>query len=176
MKLNNSDRDAFVHAVMKDVPEVDYQEQVNKLVIAAAVAKLPPKVRAIWNDGELRGFVKTDKCYRIPGYRLCNVMVPDTNFETPELATQVEVIACKAQEQKNLRQELRQKVNGLIYGCTTLKQATERLPEFVKYLPQDRDGTGVINLPAVSNVVADLAKAGWPKDAKKPAARAKKAA
>jgi len=47
-----------------------------------------------------------------------------------------------------------------------LKQAQERLPELVKYLPADREKTRVTNLPAVINPVAELTAAGWPKDKK----------
>lgn len=30
MRLTNSDREAFVRAVMDDVPQVDYNEQIKK--------------------------------------------------------------------------------------------------------------------------------------------------
>ena len=36
--------------------------------------------------------------------------------------------------------------------------------EFEKYLPKDTTSTGVSNLPAVCNLVAELVKAGWPKE------------
>lgn len=59
---------------------------------------------------------------------------------------------------------LKAKLTAAIAACFTLKQAKERLPEFVKYLPTDRDSTGTSNLPAVANLVADLVQLGWPKD------------
>ena len=53
-------------------------------------------------------------------------------------------------------------LEAVISGCTTLKQAQERLPEFVKYLPQpERKATP--NLPSTTDVFDSLTKAGWPK-------------
>lgn len=167
MKLNNSDRDAFVNAVMDDVPQVDYSAQARKLVLDAAAAKLPPKVRALWNDKDLRSFVRCDKWVRTP-FGLDSVHIPPVEGAvTPQLQSELENLAVLAQEQRTARRELERKVRATIISCSTLNQAKERLPEFEKYLPVDRGSTGTVNLPAVANVVADLTKAGWPKSSKK---------
>lgn len=167
MKLTQNDRDAFVRAVMNDVPTIDYVEQSRALVLKQLVQKLPPKIKAIWNDSELRGFIKCDAYFRPIG-SLSSVYGPPVEY-SPDAATMVKLqgmSAAKTAQHERL-QELRSKVSGAIQGCTTLKQAKERLPEFEKYLPADRDGTGVNQLPAIANVVADLVKAGWPKDKNK---------
>lgn len=171
MRLNKDDKDAFVRAVMDDVPQVDYQAQFEKIVREDAVAKLPPKIRAIWNDKDLRHHIKTTTIYG-PYFNYSRqfggVAVPGCEYEIKDdAAIKVKEISDASLAQKTTRNELRAKVESVINGCSTLKQALERLPEFAKYLPKDRDGTGVGSLPAVSNVVADLTKAGWPKGEKK---------
>lgn len=166
MKLNKYDREAFIRAVMDDVPEVSYDEQARKLVTTAFVSKLPPKIRASWNDPELRGFVKCDTYFHTPG-SLNSLSVPPVDFATPELKAQLHELAAKKDEQRKAREALENKVEAVISTCSTLKQAHEQVPEFAKYLPEDRDATGTANLPAIANVVAELTKAGWPKGKKK---------
>lgn len=60
--------------------------------------------------------------------------------------------------------DLNSKLTAAIGACTTLKRAKEALPEFEKYLPEDRETTGVGNLPAIANLVTDLMHLGWPKN------------
>jgi len=163
MKLTNADRDAFVLAVMEDVPKIDYDELARNLILKTAADKLPKEVKAVWKNPELRGFVHCGTYYNLPS-PLSSLRIPDVTFDRPE---KLEEYANAAKEQKASINSLRDKVRGLIYGCTTLKQATERLPEFVKYLPRDRDGSKLINLPMTTDVVSELTKAGWPKGKKK---------
>ena len=47
----------------------------------------------------------------------------------------------------------------------TVDKFFEAFPEFEKYLPSEAQPTK--NLPALANVVADLSKLGWPKNATK---------
>lgn len=163
MKLSASDRDAFVTAVMGDVPRIDYEGQAKDMVRAECVAKLPPKVRALWDDKELRGFVRCDSYQHVYGFT-GSVAVPPVGYTMTAATTKkVKALADKHAAQRKQRDALRDKVKAVIQGCTTLKQARERLPEFAKYLPAERGSTGATDLPAVANVVADLTKAGWPK-------------
>jgi len=162
MKLTNSDRDAFVSAVMSDVPLVDHSEQARKIVLAAAAAKLPKELKPIWADTNLRGFIGTSEHFSMP-YPLGTARVPPVTFTPPK---ELEGLAEAAKAQSSTRDALRRKVRAVISGCSTLKQATERLPEFVKYLPWDRNGSSTVDLPAIANVVTDLLAAGWPKGKK----------
>lgn len=164
MRLTTSDRDAFVNAVMKDVPQIDYREQAYKLVRDYHLNKLPPEVRkAVKTLGE--GWFKTNYV-NLPSYLgSCYCITFDGATDSNPLAAVPELLELneQAKVQDKARGELRRKVHGAIAGCATLKQAKDRLPEFEKYLPKDRDGHGTANLPAISNVVAELTKAGWPK-------------
>jgi hypothetical protein len=161
MKLTKTDREAFVRAVMNDVPMVDYNEKARALAMEHLVASLPSAVRALWNDNALRGYVKVIRHYT--QYPLDNITGPEGDFSIAVTA-QLDSLATAMSDQNDERRELQERLAGVIAGCSTLAKATKVLPEFVKYLPADRDGTGVTNLPAISGVVADLTKAGWPKE------------
>lgn len=169
MKLTKSDRDAFVRAVMDDVPQVDYDEEAKKLAQAALLDAMPKKVRAAY-DAHPEYF--KSKSVETP-YHLRDLHVfgvPDSGgygcLRTDsfiEVWAELQHLAERKDAQKEKLSRLREKLAAVIGGCSTLKQAQERLPEFIKYLPADRTGTGVSGLPVVANVVADLTAAGWPK-------------
>lgn len=167
MKLNTADRDAFVTAVIGDVPSVDYVTQAHLIVLDEVGAKLPAKVRAVWDSKELRGYVRCDNYFRANGFNT-SFAIPLGGY-TPSAANikKLQALADKYSAQRKQRDDLRAKVRAVIESCTTLKQAKERLPEFTKYLPAERGTTGVCGLPVIANVVADLSKAGWPKDKNK---------
>jgi hypothetical protein len=57
------------------------------------------------------------------------------------------------------------KVSAAIHACTTLKQLQERLPEFVRYAPQEL--TKSTNALVVQNPAAELKALGWPVGGKK---------
>lgn len=65
-------------------------------------------------------------------------------------------------DEHNMLNNLRKQLTAVIASCTTLKQAKEALPEFIKYLPKEPGSAIDRTLPVVGNLVADLVKAGWP--------------
>lgn len=168
MKLTKSDREAFVAAVMDDVPQIDYDELAEKRATEIITAAYPAPVKAIYDDKKLREYINT-QYVGLPGC-LQNFYGPK-NFGA-ELYENEELNALseKKRAQDAAYQALRLDVTAVINSCPTLKVAKERLPEFEKYLPADRDGSGLANLPAVANVVAGLTKAGWPKGQERAAA------
>jgi uncharacterized protein (DUF2267 family) len=165
MRLTTTLRDAFVRAAMSDVPQIDYQAMTIKATLADAVAQLPPKVRAIYQDAELSRFVAREDSYNGNAY----VRVPcgTSNFYLSEKAA-VEVAKFKAADeaQKAIASALRQKIRACALACSTRKALLEMLPEFEKYLPTD-EAAACRTLPVVANVVSDFVKAGWPKGATK---------
>lgn len=165
MKLTNSDREAFIRAVLDDVPQVNYNEQCRTLVMAWAVARLPADVAAAYksNPGFITlAYVQTPGClssHYAPG------LDPIYNLDAvaPELWAQLTPLSYAAKEQEATNKALREQLKGAIFSCTTLKKAKEMLPEFEKYLPADRDGVSDRAMPMISNLVATLVEAGWPK-------------
>lgn len=166
MRLTKADKDAFIKAVIDDVPQIDYNEKTRTLVHNWAVARMP---RVVQDAYRAHPEYFENNYVHTPG-GLCGVFAPtgsksNISKDDPEFWKQL----CELDElnsaQDKVISNLRTKVRAMIEGCSTLKTAQERLPEFIKYLPADRDGTGTTNLP-VANTVADLMNAGWPKGKK----------
>lgn len=172
MKLTKIHREAFIRGVMRDVPKVDYQTQVEAVISADIIATAPKKVAAVYEDLKLRPYVcsgrHTLNCYTSEGnaYRyfygdagLNSVSVIADYSPSPDAVKKLNAILDAAKLQNAQRDELSTKVHNAIWGCNTLKQAQEQLPEFLKYLPIEiKPGTTL----AVQNPALDLAKYGWP--------------
>lgn len=167
MNLNQFDRQAFVRAVMADVPMIDYQEQANAIAKAAMLNALPKEVLAAYKlHPEL---ISHEQVHLPNGFTSVRVPCKSDNWRAlernhQEVWAELTTLVGKAREQSEAREGLKEKLTAAIGACRTLKQARERLPEFEKYLPTERGNTGTANLPVVANLVADLTKAGWPKD------------
>lgn len=164
MRLTKNDKKAFVRAVMDDVPQVDYNEQARKLVMDWAISIMPPVVRQAY--GEHPEYFENNYAGTPAGLFGAYVPVSEESRNIakrdPEFWQQLVALGGKNKEQDTKIRELECKVRGIIESCSTLKTALERLPEFAKYLPADRDGGKITNLP-VANTVTDLINAGWPK-------------
>lgn len=166
MRLTKTIRQAFVRAAMADVPQEDYQAKIHKLIQDDAISKLPPKVKAIAQDKDLRHFLKTESHF-IQGYNCSNVRVMHPEYErSPNVHTQVEAMLVKLANQRERHSALQAKLQATADAVTTRKALIDLLPEFEKYLPAD-ESKAVASLPAVANVLSDFVKAGWPKDAPK---------
>jgi len=162
MKLNKTHREAFVRAVMADVPTVDYDQLIRDVALKAAVDQLPPDVRKVWDNPDLRAYVNTRYIYAV-GFK--GVAIPaqgGDEFEFTEAAkAELKDLDAKQSAQETHLDELEAKLRAAIYSCSTRKQLAELLPEMEKYLPPE--GSATRNLPAVANLVSDLMQAGWPK-------------
>lgn len=163
MKLTNADRDAFVAAVMDDVPFTDYTEQFRAWLDNAVTPLLPAKVKAVWADKSLRHLIARNAV--IGSFGGASFYAPDILDAKDKAPLHEECTRLRAlyDNQWSVRRELRGRLRSIIASCSTLKQATEMLPEFTKYLPQERDGKIDRSMPVIANVVSDLTKAGWPK-------------
>lgn len=168
MRLTKSDKEAFVRAVMDDVPQVDYNEQVRSKLKAWGLESLPEEMRLL--SKKYPGYFESHYI-STPAYCPSAKVVCDPNWSCsgfqdrePEKYAELAAIGVLEEEQQKTRDALRRKITGLINECSTLKTAQQRLPEFVKYLPAERGVTGTVNLP-VANVLAELTNLGWPKDA-----------
>lgn len=175
MRLTKTDKEAFVRAVMDDVPKHNFDEMAQLLVIGHFKKVLPKKVLAVLEDKEVRDYIESGYVGMPRGlsdfYSRYHPISWQGWAHFPEdVRIQLDKLATFKKEQDDQRRSLRAEVKGMIEPVTTLKAALAKLPEFAKYLPAEREVTGTVNLP-VANVVAELNKAGWPKkeetDAKK---------
>lgn len=155
-----------MRAAMADVPQEDYQAKIHKLIQDDAISKLPPKIKAIAQDKDLRHFLKTESHY-ISGWDCSNVRVMHPEYErSPNVNTQVEALLVDLAHQEERINALKAKLQATADAVTTRKALIDLLPEFEKYLPAD-ESKAVASLPAVANVLSDFVKAGWPKNAAK---------
>lgn len=167
MRLTKFDKEAFVSSVLDDVPMVDYDELSSEVARKAFIDAMPRTVRAVYDYN--REWLETGYTY-LPG-RLSNIHCirpPEAGQSAleknhPDVWARLVEMNILAEAQADSRRKLKSKLEGAIGGCNTLKAALDRLPEFAKYLPQERDGFSTLNLPAVANLVTDLMQAGWPK-------------
>lgn len=157
MKLTNYLRDAFINAAMQDVPAVDYDAQIRKMLTDGAVSTLPPKIRKIYEDPSTREYVRVSEL----GYKFKYISVPGLGMLPPEAAGKYDALSALKTAQTKQRNDLMDKLRSVAYSATTRKKLAEMLPEFAKYLPAEEVKSE--NLPAISNVVAEFSKAGWPK-------------
>lgn len=165
MRLNKYHKDAFVESVLQDLPSTDYDEIAQKLVRETIVENMPAKVRAVYDDKEVRHWLRNE-WIRMPG-RLQNFycVSDSTSGSTPDaLKDRLNELNEAKREQLRTEEAFRLKIRAAIDSCQTRKQALELMPEFEKYLPKDTTSTGVSNLPVINNLVAELVQAGWPKE------------
>lgn len=165
MKLTNYIRDAFITAVMQDVPKsCDHSEEIRKIAQADLIDQLPQIVQKAWKDKVAIEYIKRT----VETFGRVQVVHPCVNDYgrssmklTKEAQIKVDQLASEMQADRIIRDDLTKKLKGAAYACTTTKQLRELLPEFERYLPAEEEKT-LRTLPAVANIMADFAKAGWP--------------
>lgn len=166
MRLNNSDRDAFVRAVLQDVPSENYPERAQALALAAMKNAAPQCVKdvEVLNGYEL---ARSSVHLGAVGYVYSPYAAPysdQARFRAafPDVWTQIDAMNTAYAAQKTARYDLQRELRSAIYGCSTLKQAKERFPDLIKYLPTDRSPKATAQVPAISNIMPSLRAAGWP--------------
>lgn len=166
MRLTNFLRDAFVRAVMHDVPSTNYAEQAEKLArdaVRAIFKKSFPDLdydKACESEWFNSGSINMP--YGIPNIYL-KAMTCWNMLQTEEKTwAKLEALGLKKKEQDKKLSELESRLRNVAYACTTRKQLEEALPEFSAYLPEE-EAKAAKNLPAVANVLAEFVQAGWPK-------------
>lgn len=187
MQLSKKHREEFVRRVMEDVPQIDYKTQADDFA-RKVLAELRKAVGLADADRERLQYRSVDiQVWEHKETGVWSAQKQDgwsSDYNTPRFMSQgqygVTYEECQALEkhpnllelldkfiaQQNERAELKKRVRAVIDSCKTLKQATDALPEFAKYLPEEppkADRT----LPVVGNLVAELTTKGWPKNAKK---------
>ncbi len=169
MRLTNRLRDAFVEAVLRDVPSEDYTAQAAAIATEMAIKKLPQALqRAIAVDKSVLQYLKMTGVYfpsgmgsaMVPGLMGDNNGLRNAIGSAPEVVKLAEAFVQQRDSTKSLEQRLR----SVAYACKTRKALFEALPECEKYLPPEEERGA--NLPAVSGLVTDLLKAGWPNGGK----------
>ena len=157
MRLTQPIRRAFVTSAMNDVPSIDYAEKtrshVNKL--AAQYRKAAGLPEADPNRYARNHLWLKIGCVAVLG-------LSDVEQEQLNKDPSIAIWSGQYQEQREARSALETKLTGIANSVNTSKALIELLPEFEKYLPAE--ATKSTNLPAISNMVGDFIRAGWPKN------------
>ena len=156
MRLDKYAKSSIIRAIMDDVPAPDKAKR--RVDLQAAVVKvMSPEVRKVYNKtpGALRTYHVGDTIYDGYGWNTRDIIAGDVTDKA------IEEILKPYKAEDAARCDTKRKLQGIVEGCSTLKQLQTLLPEFKQYMPTEAAPTK--NLPAVANVVADLSKLGWPK-------------
>jgi len=158
MNLTKLHKQAIVRAIMQDTPAPDRRKWAEEIK-AAIVKAMSPEVRKLYKTKP--GALRTASVPYTNQYRTWGDDMPVGDVTKD----QIKEITAPYEKQVNERREMESKLTAAFEGIRTLKQAETTFPEFKKYYPTEAQPTK--NLPALANVVADLSKLGWPKNAVK---------
>jgi hypothetical protein len=180
IRLNDSIRSAFVNSVLQDTPKVDHMEQRRKVIQDHLFAIAPASVMRMYKDKATQIYFRPDHvCYESENNSRYSWglgkfwLVPDTDggSTTYKITDKDVVLALRKIDADEIAQSkvlgsLETKLYATIRSFNTVKQARDAMPEFAKYLPEDADPK-CKTLPAITDLVTDLMKAGWPDGGKK---------
>lgn len=159
MRITKYEKQAIVRAIWQDVPTPNKVQRRTDLQ-AALVKAMSPEARKLFNrtPSALRTHNFGEIIYT-GSYISRELIVGDVDKETiAKLVKQYET-------EDEAHYAAKRKLDGIVEGCSTLAQLKKLLPEFTSYFPSETAPTK--NLPAVANMVAELSKLGWPKQATK---------
>ena len=167
MRLTKTIREAFVRAVMHDVPKIDYESEAQKIGKDAISKGLPASVQKMMKDPLASDYLCME--YISMPLKFSNFYFYCTRngnsvlkLKHPEAWEKIIKLHEKHEQQIKDRNTLRYKLEGVANSVSTRKGLATALPEFEKYLPADEE-KAIRSLPVVANIVADFTKAGWPK-------------
>jgi hypothetical protein len=164
-RLTQQQRDIFIEAIMLDVPQIDFEEEREKLVREEAVEAILPSLQRAYKDHP-DWFATTQVYSRETGY----VYFPLAAWlEVPaHIMKKAEELKKRETAQESARRELRNKLKVRVKSIITLGGLEKAFPEFKKYIPsKPAVGNPDRSLPvADAQIVAEAVKMGWPKGKK----------
>ena len=160
MQLSKTHKAEIINKIMADIPAVDYTAQAHALLQAKAIEKMPAEVRAVYDKPELRRWLAVrfaTHAAHIGGsyiiwqregehghgtslyaYRIHhNGAAEDRAFLT-EVQGPLADLSRAAEEQWKARRSMEEKLETVLRGIRTLKQAKTLLEEELHmYLPAE---------------------------------------
>lgn len=185
MNLTKAIKEEIVHDVIRDVPRLHsdketFQKRVTAIIDAAVADSAPVEVAQMWadkhrlrkhlniNSGSLAYMIKPPKgmstwdvSQRSP-FTSCDTSRPNCCNDLPKsYAMQLQAVFDECWSEVLSIEEIENKIKSALAGIRTRKQFIAAFPELEKYAPEEAKPSSM--LPALTNVVSDLAKLGWPK-------------
>lgn len=159
MRLTKNDKQAIVRAIMADVPKPDKKKRREELQ-EAVVKAMSPEARKLFKV-----------CPSASRTKYVGELIYDGSWSSRDIIVGdvsdgiIEKFKEKYDDEDKKIFKAGCELKNAIESCSTLKQLNDRLPEFKKYFPLEQKSSA--NLPALTNIVANLEKLGWPKGTNK---------
>lgn len=164
--LTKDNKERMIRSIMGDIPQIDYQTAGADFIKAAVVEKLPPKVKAVWQDKEYKKYIKVARvstdCGRIratvPWFSDYAYSREIKEFVGDETWNEFLEFGRLNTQQIEARCALQNQMEANFSTVRTFKQFRERFPELEKYLPHEPGSSA--NLPVTSDLADRLRAAG----------------
>lgn len=158
MRLTNQMRARIVDMIMWDIPKIDYNDQIERLVREAAINELPEPIKQCVEVHP--EYIKDGFSY-VPGFG--TVCTKNVRFELKDARLkEIQPIVKAYRDHKGSLQGIRTELVALFDSSNTVEQALKRTPEFKKYINKVADSKLVVNkdLPAVTGLMDRLSNLG----------------
>lgn len=169
--LTKTLREQIVRSILADIPFDDGVQAARDAALDAALALLPPKVRAVWDDPDIRGYIVTRVIYTHGSGIGVNTPVNEHTFwgrdgrddRMARLfgrdgATAFEQAALDVQKRREDRDAVKTRLTAAVASVRTVKAFREAYPDLAKYAPAEVEK--VANLPATTDLMDTLKAAG----------------
>lgn len=157
MNLDKITKRSIVRAIIDDIPFVDYSVKIAEIALNDRLPKLDPRVRAIWNDNALRGFIAVS--YDADAYK----HLPFADVPLSDAAKEkIKSLLKASTTQNNERWAMQNKLTAMFSNVRTAKQFLKLFPEFKQYLPSEP--VQGVSFPLATNLIAEMMRMGWPKE------------
>ena len=159
MRLTQLHKDAILRCVTNDIPALD-EIKAKQDIITAVEKAMSPAVRKLYKTNPVALRAVDISWYDLGFCRSYSALV--VGDVSKDALTEI-LLPYKTARAK--QRDVLSQLKYALKSVNTLASAKKLLPEFISYFPTDEEPTK--NLPAVTNIMADLSKMGWPKGVKK---------
>lgn len=167
MKLNKYQKENIARRIMADVPTVNYEEQAKDVLLKAAIDRLPPAVRRVYDNPETRCYVKHGRwtsggmSFHLPFHSSEYLSANDLRREgfPEEALKEFSRLSAAHEQQRDKRRAMERTLLANFQSVGTAKSFAARFPQFAHYLPTDIQPAK--NLPATTELFDALAGMGW---------------
>jgi len=159
MRLTQLHKDSILRCVTNDIPALD-EIKAKQDIITAVEKAMSPAVRKLYKTNPTALRAVDISWYDLGFCRSYSALV--VGDVSKDALTEI-LLPYKTARAK--QRDVLSQLKYALKSVNTLASAKKLLPEFISYFPTDEEPTK--NLPAVTNIMADLSKMGWPKGVKK---------
>ena len=177
MRLTNDMRDWMLRKAMKDIPNVDYLEQLKPIIQNVIYSHMPASAQMLYDNMATRSYIKLEEVnlrdgnrrfymgrfFGVINHRGYDCRVDDSGFHAHKKGTTERAISAAVRrsgllikhiEQANLMESVQRRLKSTLASVTTSNRLRDILePELHYIIPVDGDRAA--NLPATAAPVAD---------------------